>query len=171
MKEPLHPDLKRKLRLNRLIGVPLMSAVALCIFWSVWYSALRGAELVLICLQGFIGALFVWAAWYIWSSGKWYGRVSWVFYHGDRATMQAEYGFNSRGALIVDLTAEGQNRLVLLSGRPQWQVNVESPETVIAHIDPVEGGPVIVETSHGIIWPLERVPTRHIQRPGYKGKS
>jgi hypothetical protein len=171
MKESLHPDLKRKLRLNRLIGVPLMSAIALCVFLSVLYSYSRGAEIILLSLQGFIGVLFVWAACYIWSSGTWYQRVSWVFYNGDRATMQAEYGFNSRGALIVDLTAEGRNRLVFLSSRPQWHVNIESPETVIAHIDPVEGGPVIVETPRGIIWPLERVPTRHVPPPGYKRKS
>jgi hypothetical protein len=163
MTERLHPDLISKLRLNRLLGAPLMAVIAAVILWSVVYSALKGAEpFAALSLRGIIGALFLWAAAYIWSSGTWYKRASWVLDQGDRVTMKADYAFNSRGGLIVTLSAEGRDGLLILCDPPKWEVNTAEPENVIAHIDPKEGGPVILETPRGIIWPLLRCPARKI---------
>ena len=67
-----------------------------------------------LLLRGSIGALFLWAAYYAWSSGSWYRRASWVLAHGDRVEMKADYGFNEKGALIVNLSGVGRDHLAIL---------------------------------------------------------
>ncbi|MBI5605804.1 MAG: MMPL family transporter, partial [Deltaproteobacteria bacterium] len=49
--------------------------------------------------------------------------------------------------------------VTFLARNPSWDIAVLQGATVAAHIDPSPGGPVVVlETLHGIVWPLQADP-------------
>jgi|WetSurMetagenome_2_1015567.scaffolds.fasta_scaffold39646_5 hypothetical protein len=157
----MHPVLRRKMLLDRYVGTPVMGLIAAGIFWSVARAAVRGDEpLLLMGLRGAIGALFLWAAVYAWRCDAWYHRASWVLNSCPGVPMEATFGTNSTGGVLATLRSPESGEVFVTCGPPRWALDLSRPSSVLAHVDPEEGGPVIIETEEGILWPLERTPSR-----------
>jgi hypothetical protein len=153
------PELRGRL-LNNRFGTVVWAIVAIFIFRSVIAAALRGDEpWPLLLLRSAIALPFVWAAWYMWSSAKWYRRLTYLMRYVDRVPVSVEFGITTESALLATLTPTEPSpwsRVSVICEEPKWDVKRFHGTIVQAHIDPQPKGPVVIVTPQGIIWPHER---------------
>jgi hypothetical protein len=159
VKNAVHPELRSRLWLNRYVGMPLMGLIALGIFRSVSAAAIRGDEhWPLLLLRASIGAIFVWAGAYAWTSARWYRHVSRLVQSSDPIPVQVRFGW-AEHALVATVTpkiaGQFQGRAVLCSP-PMWKIDLVEGTEILGYVDPDPRGLVVLETRCGLIWPLER---------------
>jgi hypothetical protein len=164
-REDIHPELRGKVRWNQYVSTPLLLLIACGIFVSVLRAGLRGDEpWLLLALRGTVGVLFVWAAWYIWNSATWYRRASWVLQHMPPVRVRVHFGSFETAPIanILPITPGPCAGWVVTCHAPKWNIDMLEGKELLAHVDPVPGGPLVLETTLGILWPLERTPTREM---------
>lgn len=169
----IHPELRDSVWRNQYVGTPLLGVVAAGIFWFVGRAFVSGeVPLPLVALLVAIGLLFTWAAWYAWSSVRWYQRTTWVLRHTEPVLVRVQFGMNEAGGLIALLypvqPGHSGGWQIIMCSDAQWDHRTVEGAVVRAHIDPSPGGPVVLETERGRIWPLERAATHKIE-PGRRG--
>jgi hypothetical protein len=155
----IHAELRRKVRLNVMLGVPFMGLIAAGIFRSVIAAGLRGDEdWALMLLRTSIGIGFVWAASHMWKSAARHRRMTWVLERTAVLRVKVSVGKLSSGAITVVMCredADERSGWSMLYCPPSWDALSLDGAVLDAHIDPRPGGPIVIRTPKGILWPLE----------------
>jgi hypothetical protein len=154
------PERRARALWNRYVGTIVWGLVAAGIFRSVIAAAMRGDEpWPLLLLRSAIGLIFVWAAWYAWTSMNWYRRVTRIMRHVKPIPVRIGFSYVAESALISTLTPTSPSplqKVCVMCEEPSWDFKALEGSVVEAFIDPEPEGPVIIRTPSGFIWPHER---------------
>jgi hypothetical protein len=166
----VHPQLRADAWLDRWIGAALMGLAAMGLFAAVAIGAVRGSTpMPILLLGGVIGLSFAWAAWWGWGSARRYRRTTWVLEHMPPVEAIAEFLRGEPDSMRLTLEGDGHPARLqwyVPCALPKWAASLGDRVKVRAHIDPLPGGPIVVETDAGIIWPLSGSPTSAVAEHG-----
>ena len=152
----VHPDLTADAWITRWIGVPLMGVMAAGAMAGAVSAAVEGAPRGLVALLGFIAVLFIWVVWMVWRSAAWYERATWVLHQTEPLPVTLSFGTNVESwptVSLFPLDGASPGWYMLCRDSPPNQTALVGA-TAQAHIDPVSGGPIVLRTEFGLIWPL-----------------
>ena len=142
----------------------MMGLGAAGLFVAVVVGAARGTTPVAILVfGGFVGLLFAGAAWWGWHMRCRYERATWVLAHTPAVPAAARTSIAEPD--YVRLTVEPDTSAIeymVPCALPHWALSLAEGTIVKAHIDPEPGGPIVIETDSGIIWPLLTSPCTRI---------
>ena len=126
---------------------------------------------------GLIGALFLLTGWLAFYYGpRWYRRASWVVRTVAPTTMHLKVQIRrdadksrSLSALLSPVSTDAAAPAASLSMQwPSWDVESLPEGPVEVFQDPRPGGPVVIRTSRGWLWPA---PGAGFKRRGKTGRS
>lgn len=168
----LHPDLRRWSLFLLVLGpiFALVGVVALVLFFRGLQDEKDALGKGLVLLYGVVMLFLAWLM--LVNAPRWYRRATWVLNNTQPQTsilcLREESSSDSTN-LYADLYTIGD-----ISGtepleihwvhRPRWDLEgmLEQSESMVkVYRDPSPGGPVVIETSKGLLWPY---PTKTFGR-------
>lgn len=170
----LHPELRWEygctltgaLVIFGLPGVALLAVLAL-----VPHKTTQDA--LGIAFVSIVGWILLLVAWVFVRAALWCRRCSGVFYRRSATPMRVRAIRNDRGGLFLELhrLADVERRDVELriqAHLPAWDLSDLDGQVVKVRLDQDPKGPVVVETTRGILWPAAfgRRVNRLEGRPG-----
>lgn len=158
----VHPELRQKVFLNQWVGAPLMILFGVGFLWPVVSDLLVTRDFIWVhALVCSISLIFFWAAWYAWTSIRWYERVTWVVREVNPVPMRVFFRPGLDSVIEAELwpVDDSETEGILIRFLPpSWDVMQFDSTVVQAYVDPAPRGPVVFSTPAGLVWPLERGP-------------
>jgi hypothetical protein len=144
--------------MDRWLGTTVMGLVAVGVLVTAAVALLRDAmPLPIALLFVVIAMLFGWAASYSWRTVRHYRRVTWVLENVPPIDTVAAFVYAEPDSVRLSLPSSAGAALphwYVPCALPAWVSELGPAPLVKAHIDPQAGGPIVVVTGRGIIWPL-----------------
>jgi hypothetical protein len=169
---PLHPDLRRKDAIDRYVGFPLILAVAFWLFSVVFLlydearERLSAAAWGVLFILAAIGFIVLSTARLAWKRRQWYERLSALL---ERPAVEMRVRFTSGpGRTVIanlDPVDGRSDATAVLMHRPRFDITALDGTVIRAHRDRGSGGPVVLSTPLGPLWPLDQPPQRRKSPP------
>lgn len=159
----IRPDLRLDLILDRWIGAPTLALFGLVILSvpATVTDVFRDAQALLVgwILLAPVALPIFWVASRCRRRLRWYERLSWVFYNVEATPVRVDFELHGDGIICARLSPASER------GEPKpflsefflpvtWNHARFSAQIILAHIDPLARGPVVLETEDGILWPF-----------------
>jgi hypothetical protein len=163
-RRPIHPDLRSDTWMNQWLGMPLMALFGAGVLIGSGWATVAGKmpwPIFILCIAASGG--FAWAAMYGWRSRDRSERMTWVLEELSPQRVRLSIGLLDTGAPVIQMVPvrSATVQWSMTFAPPSWNVMELDGTEVNAHIDPVPGGPIVLETPRGILWPLDGSKSKH----------